>query len=180
MARRYNSLYIGDEFLSVEGRSIKHTGLIKEYGTVNVKKVTDKPLKFYGLDLETDPETAELKLFGIYNGEDYAPYHDNFLVILFGLIKKAYWEKEETALVYWNKLDPFVLYKQFLMLFPEDKAFKSMERYGKISGEWNKKTGKWIVKPVIEIEIDYGNKTYRFGIKNVIRSSIQYYFYEKV
>lgn len=180
MSRRANSLYIGDEFLTVEGRSIKHTGLIKEYGNINIKKITDKPMKFYGLDLETNHKTAELKLLGLYDGENYAPYYDNFLTVLFGLIKKAYWEKGETALVWWNKLDPFVLYKQFLELFPKDKAYKSMARYGKVGGRWNDKEGKWSVKPVIQVEIDYGNKTYRFGIESAIRSSIKYFFYEMV
>ena len=180
MARRYNSLYIGDHFLSEDGREVKHIGLIKEFGQVRVKKTTDEPIKYYGLDIETNHLTGQLKLLGVYNGEKYAYYTKDFIGILFYLIKSAYWNKGETALAYWNKLDPFVLYKSFLLLFDQEHQDKSMKRYGKISGEWDRKSGTWSVRPVIEIELTQGKKVYRFGIKNVIRSSMQFFFYEMV
>jgi len=178
MARRYNELFIGTQFLNIEGRSIKHAGLISEFGNPNIAKINDDSLNLIGIDLETNHLTAELKLLGYWDGTNYYHCEKNFLAELFELVQKAFWAKGRNALAYWNKLDPFVLYKQFLILFDEKKGYKSMERYGKVSGEWNKKEGKWIIRPVIEIEVKKGERSFRFGIKNVIRSSIQFYFYE--
>ena len=41
MARRTNELFIGRNFLNVDGRSIKHHALIKEFANVNVNKISD-------------------------------------------------------------------------------------------------------------------------------------------
>ena len=50
-----------------------------------------------------------------------------------------------------------------------------MSRYGKIGGEWNRKEGKWKVKPVVELKLG----AIHFGIKNVIRSSIQFFMFNE-
>lgn len=182
MARRYNSLYIGSNFLTEEGRDIKHVGLIREFGNPNINKTADKPLKFKGIDLETNSKTAELRLFGTWDGNKYQKHTKNFMAVIFNLIYHAFWDKDETALVWWSKLDPFIIYKQFLLLYAlePEKQKQSLLRYGKIGGVWDRKQGKWKIKPVIEIEIKRGHKTFRFGIKNVIRSSINFYFYEVI
>ena len=63
MARRANELYIGNEYLTIEGRQIKHPALISCYATPTVKsKIRAEPIQLLGLDLETEPHTAELKL----------------------------------------------------------------------------------------------------------------------
>jgi hypothetical protein len=170
MARRYNELFIGSKYLNIEGRSIKHPSLIKLYASVNLNKIHDKPIDLIGIDLETNYKTAELKLLGFYDNE-YSYYTSNFLETLFSYIKYA--KRENKVLAYWNRLDPFVLFKQFLYLMDEDAIQLALERYGHISGEWNKKDSKWEVQPVTKVKI--GN--YEFGIKNVIRSSIQFYYY---
>ena len=182
MARRLNELFIGEEFLNEEGRDIKHIGLISEYGNQQYKKTSETPLLLEGMDLETDSKTGELKLLGVYNGDYYRNYTTGFLGEFFEIVKSLYWRGKKTgtkgAIAYWNKLDPFVLYKQFLLLFEEDKQKISMRRYGKISGEWNTKQGKWKIKPITEVEVKRGTRRFRFGIKNVIRSSVLFYFYE--
>lgn len=184
MGRRYNELYIGDEFLSTEGREIKHVGLLKEFGNTNVNKVTDTPIELTGTDIETNPDTAEMKLLGTWDGKKYRKnYGVNFVSALFNIIDELFWKgntkpKHAQALAYWNKLDPFVLFKQFALMFEEDYQEYSMKRYGKISGEWLKKEGKWRVRPVVEVTVRRGLKTFKFGIKNVIRSSIQFHYYE--
>ena len=180
MARRYNELFIGTEFLNIEGRSIKHAGLISEFGNPNISKISVEPLKLIGMDLETDYLIAKLKLLGSWDGTTYYNYKQDFLAELFELVQSAFWKKGNNALAYWNKLDPFVLYKQFLILFGDTKQYKSMERYGKVSGEWNTKLGLWNIRPVVEVEVKKGERVFRFGIKNVMRSSIQFYFYEVV
>jgi hypothetical protein len=172
MAKRQNELFIGKEHMNIEGRSIKHPALIHHYATVNLKKVSDHPIELIGLDLETNHLTSELKLLGFYHHDKYAYYTDNFLEVLFGYIKYA--KSDNCVIAYWNRLDPFVLYKQFLYLMKPDDIEVSLSKYGHISGEWNKKDASWDVEPVTKVKI--GN--YIFGIKNVIRSSIQFYFYD--
>lgn len=174
-AKKENSLFIGKEFLNVEGRTIKHPALINVYATPTIKKTRDEIKDLIGLDLETDPNTAELKLLGFYENGNYAPIMDNFIENLFSFLRYA--ERNDKAIAYWNKLDPFVLFKQFLLrLETEEAQNHAMSRYNKISGEWYKKKKYWRIKPVVEIELANG---YMFGIKNVIRSSIQFFFYNK-
>ena len=180
MARRYNELYLGNEFLNIQGRDLKHLGLISEFGNSNVNKVSDETINLFGMDLETNHKTAELKLLGIWNGTKYDYHTSDFLATLFNLVDHAFWSKGNNALCYWSKLDPFVLYKQFLLLFKSEKQLYSMKRFGKLSGEWDKTEGVWTQNPVIEVEIKRGYRTYRFGIKNAIRSSIQFYYYELI
>lgn len=175
--RRSNDLYIGNEYLNIEGRSIKHPSLIKVFANVNISKVSDEPINLIGLDLETNHKTAELKLLGFYNGK-YAYYTKDFLETLLMWIKHA--SHTESSLAYWNRLDPFVLYKQFLQrledTMPDDNAIRiSLRRFGKKGGTWNRKDGVWVDEPVVEV--DMGNVY--FGIKNVIRSSVQFFYRKK-
>src|SRR5690606_27341267 len=69
--------------------------------------------------------------------------------------------------------DPFTLFKEFLLLYNEEEQFKALERYGKITGKYDKETGLFYKNnpPVISCKI--GNN--EFGILNVIRSSLQFY-----
>lgn len=173
MARRDNELFIGSEYLNIEGRSIKHPALIKHYGTINVNKLKSEPIKLVGLDLETNHLTAELKLLGIYRNGNIIQYTDNFLEALFSLIKWCYYA--ETHIAYWNKLDPQVLFKQLLLAASEKQRYEALARFGKTSGRWDRKLGVWMPNNPPVLELDY--RGYKFGISNVIRSSIQFFFY---
>lgn len=173
MARRVNELFIGRQHLTLDGPSIKHPSLIAEYGNLNMAKVSDNKIDLLGLDLETDSETGELRLLGLYDGEKYRYYLEDFLQVLFKYIKQCSFNNVSVA--YWNKLDPFVIFKQFLYHLSDKDRVRSMTHYGKISGVWDKKNKTWKVKPVVILEI--GN--YYFGIKNVIRSSIQFFINKK-
>ena len=172
MARRENSLFTDREFLSLEGRSIKHIGLIREFGTPNwKKKVSDSPISLMGIDIETDYKTSELKLLGVWNGEKYSYYTDNFLSAIYTIIKHCDWNNK--ALAYWNKLDPFVIFKQFLLLLNEEQQLRAMKRYGKVGGKWNRKEKCWSVTPLVEVNIQGTGVS--FGVKQVIRSSMQFF-----
>ena len=180
LARRENELFIGVDKLNIQGRSIKHPALISEYANINLGKLTDSPFDVLGLDLETNHLTGELKLLGIWNGKDYWYETNRFLSKMFHLVKYA--DRKNRAITYWNRLDPFVLYKQFLILFQkwdneddERRVEKALDRFGKTGGVWNRKNAKWDVEPLVEIEIG----DFRFGIKNVIRSSLQFFYYRR-
>lgn len=170
MARSKNELFVGREYLTTEGRTIKHIALIKEIASLNINKIKENPIDLVGLDLETNADTGELKLLGFYDGKQYCHYEDNFLRVLFSWIKSL--ERKNTHIAYWNRLDPAVLYKQFLLLFDRDIAYSSLKRFGKISGEWDRKKGIWTVKPVIEVKVG----RYYYGIENAIRSSIKFFY----
>ncbi len=171
MARRSNELFIGAEHLNIEGRAIKHPALIKVYATPNVNKISDTPLGLIGLDLETNHLTGELKLLGFWNGSQYAWYYNQtFIEVLFTWIR--YCDKHDKSIAYWNRLDPFVLYKQFFQYMTDDEIKTSLEKFGKVGGDWQE--GVWRIKPVTQMHIG----EYEFGIMNVIRSSVQFYFYK--
>ncbi|MEM0172953.1 MAG: hypothetical protein QXI16_00435 [Sulfolobaceae archaeon] len=174
MARRTNEMFIGREFMSADGPSIKHPALISLYANVNSNKIKSDPIKLIGLDLETNHKTGELKLLGFYDGTSYSYNTNDFLDVLYAYCKHASFEN--ISLAYWNRLDPFVLYKQFLHRLSDEKIKTSMSRFGKISGEWDKKLKTWTIEPVVEIEI--APNVY-FGIKNVVRSSIQFFYRKK-
>lgn len=183
MGKRINELYIGNSYLNIEGRTIKHPALISEYGSLNINKIKDEPMDFIGIDLETNYLTAELKLLGIWRKGEYLWHDSKFLDVIFRFLKESY--EHNRSFAYWNKLDPFVIYKQFLLLKDSnvnakdslyDYIKESMERYAKVGGEWDYKNKKWSIPPVIEVE-DYFTG-FMFGIKNVVRSSIQFFYYE--
>lgn len=172
MARRENTLFIGSEFMNIEGRSIKHPSLISEFGTININKVSSTPLEFVGMDLETDVETGDMKLLGFYLNNECLQYTDDFLSRLLQVIKWA--NRKERNLTYWNKLDPFQIFKLFLLQVNEYEQLNSLKRYGKTGGRWDRKLGEWVKDepPVIEIELN----GYYFGIQIVIRSSIKFFY----
>jgi|TARA_Y100000033_G_scaffold18369_1_gene17219 hypothetical protein len=173
VARRENELFIGEKFLNIEGRTIKHPALIKVYATPNSKKINEKPLNLISLDLETDAEKGDLRLLGIYDGQDYCYYTDNFIVNLFMWVKGA--NSKEASLCYWNRLDPFIILKEFLRLLSKNQRQESLIRFGKISGEYNKKKKEWVINPVCKIKIG----SFYFGIMQSIHTSIQFFYYRK-
>jgi hypothetical protein len=165
-----NSLFIGKEHLSMDGREIKHMSLIKTFGTFTQNKVQDDPMQFIGMDLETDHITGELKLLGFWEDGKYKYYMDHFLSILYNYVRKSIYENKK--IVWWNRLDPYILFKQFLL--PQEKSTtidRAMQYFGKIGGEYDRKGNNWIVKPVISVMIG----DHEFGILHAIRSSIQFY-----
>ena len=170
MARRENSLFIGKEFLNIEGRTIKHPSLIKEFANINIGKLRDDPIELYGLDLETDHLTGELKLLGFWNGEGYWYETRDFIQTIFRVIKMLSYQGK--SLAYWNRLDPFVIYKQFLKFVPEEAVQDCLERFGKTGGRWNRKTSQWDIRPLVELKYN----GYYFGIVNAIRSSLQFFY----
>ena len=173
MARRENELFIGTEYLNIEGRQIKHPALIKLYATVNAKKTSDKPLQLIGLDLETEASKGDLKLLGTWNGTKYQYYTSDFINVLFKLVKSA--KRKKASLAYWNRLDPFVILKEFLRNVSDLEKDHALKRFGKISGEWNRKELNWDIHPVITLDLGM----YEFGIIQAIRSSIQFYWKHK-
>lgn len=175
MARKINDLFIGPEYLSLEGRTIKHPALINVYGSINVNKVSNKPLTFVGVDIETDVNDGSMKLIGFYMGGQLIQYTDNFLVRLFHIVKWA--ERKKMNFAYWNKLDPFQIFKLFLLQVDEYEQRNSLKRYGKTGGVWDYELCKWDDEspPVIKVNIG----TYEFGIQTVIRSAIKFYIKSK-
>lgn len=171
MAKRDNELFIGTEFLNEEGRTIKHPSLIKLYANVNAKKVNEKPISLIGMDLETDADKGDLKLLGIWDGSKYRYYTKDFIIELFTWVKAA--SSKESALAYWNRLDPFVILKEFLRYVSKDEKQQALARFGKISGEYNKKERYWEIHPVVQVKIG----DYHFGIIQAIHTSIQFFFY---
>lgn len=175
MARRENDLFIGTEYLNLEGRTIKHPSLINEYGSINVNKISNTPLHFVGMDLETDVNTGNLMLLGFYIEKQFLQYTDNFLNRLLQIVRWA--ERKKMNITYWNRLDPFQLFKLFLLEKNEFEQKESMRRFGKTGGVWDKTEGKWSddAPPVIQLFIN----GYEFGIQTVIRSSIKFYYIPK-
>ena len=173
MARRENELYIGTEYLNLEGRMIKHPSLIHDIGTINVNKLRPTAIKLIGLDIETDHLKGDLKLLGIWDGIRYNYHTKDFLNVLLNYSKAA--AKNDMALAYWNRLDPFVILKEFMNYVDDDHKQQALARFGKISGDWDNKLHEWIVNPVIEIKIG----RYTFGIIQAIRSSIQFFIHNE-
>ena len=166
-----NSLFIGKEHLSIDGRDIKHMALIKTFGRFGPNKTQDDPMTFIGMDLETNHITGELKLLGFWEDEAYKYYTNHFISVLYKYVRKSIYD--DKRIVWWNRLDPFIIFKQFLLQQEKTAQIeRSMKMYGKIGGHWDKKEGKWTVKPVVSVII---NDTHEFGIMNAIRSSIQFY-----
>ena len=171
MAVRDNELYIGTQFLNIEGRSIKHPALIRYYATVNHNKLGDAPLDTIGVDIETNAATGEMMLLGFYDRDKgYQYYTDDFVKIIFMMVKHC--ANDQKALAYWNRLDPFVILRTLLQTVDHATAERAMMRFGKESGEWDNKNKKWDIAPIFSAM--YGD--HEFGIKNVIRSSIQFYY----
>jgi hypothetical protein len=165
-----NSLFIGREHLNLEGRDIKHISLIRKFGILSPNKTSNEPMEFIGLDLETDHKTGELKLLGFWEDNNYSYFTNNFLSVIYNYVKKSIYDNKN--IVWWNRLDPFIILKQFLIIQKDNEIVnRALMHYGKIPAEWDNKNKKFIVKPVISVIV--GDK--EFGIMNAIRSSIQFY-----
>ena len=178
--RRDNQLFGGIENLNIEGRSIKHPLLIQYYANLNVNKTREDMIKLIGVDIETNHLTGEMKLLGLYDGDsdnyegNYRYYTNNHFSHLVSNIKYAI--KNLKCLAYWNSLDAFQILRLFILAdYSDAKKFDALERYGKVSGEWNKKDKVWDVRPVIAVDCGH----FIIGIKQVIRDSIQFFIQSK-
>ena len=184
--RRGNDLYVGN--LTMEGRTVKHPARISYFNTPNVNKIDDHPITLIGLDIETNYETGKMELLGIHDGKHYRNYRKGFLDEIFSLFRfcskvngKIGGErvgdfKAPMAVCYWSRLDPFQIYKQFLLLLDPEKQIRSMYRFGRISAKWDSKNACWDVKPVCEV-VMYDRV--HFGIADNIRSSIKFFIYRE-
>lgn len=179
--RRDNELFIGREFLNLEGRQIKHPSLIQHYANLNVNKTRDDMIELVGLDIETDPDTGMIRLLGLYEGNaddyegDYRGYdiyeHDIFLMFIAEL---KHIIKSRKHIANWTKFDPTHILKMFILFdYNEEREKQALKRFGKVGGEYE--DGEWIVNPVISVETD----EYEIGIKQAIRSSLQFYLITK-
>jgi len=124
--RKSNDLFIGEDFLTTEGRTIKHPSLIKFYANLNVNKTRDVMLSVIGIDIETNHLTGEMRLLGFYEGADdeeskekylgqYRHYtkQDGLLGSLIANVKYAITERKHFA--YWNSLDCYQIFRLFLL-----------------------------------------------------------------
>lgn len=170
MDKANNSLFIGKEYLSMDGRDIKHIALIKTFGRLNINKTKEESMEFIGLDLETNHLTGELKLLGFWEDDSYSWYTSDFLAVLYNYVRRSIYDNKH--IVWWSRLDPFIIFKQFLIASKKPDAInRALNHFGKIGGEWDKKNLIWKVKPVISVMID----KHEFGIMSSIRSSILFY-----
>ena len=179
--RRLNELYIGKDNLTIQGRTIKHPSLIMYYANLNVNKTRDDIIQGIGIDIETNHLTGEMKLLGLFEGDTetyegkYRYYIKNHLQHLISNIKYAI--KSRKNLFYWNSLDAFQILRLFILHdYSEAVKFDTLERYGKISGEYDKKKLEWEIRPVIAIDLGH----FIIGIKQAIRDSMQFFIINKV
>ena len=177
--RTDNDLFLGADLMSMDGHSVKHPAGIAYYANVNPFKTSDEPIELKGIDIETDAETGEFKLLGIFSKDknaldyegEYRWYTRDIFQYLLTWIKRACDRGFNFA--HWNRLDPFQMYKLFLLADGrKDEVDRSLARFGKEGGDWNRKEGRWDVEPVIKLD----NGLIEFGIKTVIRSSIQFFY----
>ncbi len=173
-SRAPNSLYVGKEHIrsinASDGPNVKHPALISYYANINMAKLGKKPLKLIGIDIETEPTTGQMRLIGFYNGSQYqaADFDD---AILYLVSKIAHAARDGRHFAHWNKLDAFVMFRTMLEYSDMDPV-KACDRWGKVSGEYDRKAKAWEVSPLVRIQTEIGE----VGIKNVIRSSVQFYF----
>lgn len=178
--RRINELFGGIENLTLEGRSIKHPLLIQYYANLNVNKTREDIIQLIGVDIETNADTGEMKLLGLYEGDSdtyegkYRYYTDEHFRNLASNIQYAMRSRKNLA--YWNSLDAFQILRLFILQdYSDAKKFDALERYGKVSGEYDRKKEVWEVRPVIAIDMGH----FIIGIKQVIRDSIQFFTLSK-
>lgn len=111
------------------------------------------------------------------NGNPITPYRpitDNFFSNIVATIKYAI--NNNKNLAYWSNLDATQIVKEFIKANYKDYVVNDVkERYKKVSGEYNFKTGEWEVRPVILIDTGL----FIVGIKNAIRDSIQFFIQTK-
>jgi hypothetical protein len=169
MARKSNSLFIGAHQINIDGPNVKHPALIAHWGTVNVGKIGKEPIELIGLDIETNSETGKMMLLGEWMNNRYHATTDNFLARIEALVRYAISNKMNMA--YWSKLDPFVIFREFLENMDPELTSRTLDRFGTVGGEWDRKEHKWKVEPVAVVQ----GKGYTFGIQGVIRSAIQFF-----
>jgi len=168
-----NSLFVGKEFLNIEGRELKHIGTINYYAPITTHKISLDRMNYVSLDLETDYKTAELKLIGAYDGTEYKKfYKQDFVYVLFNLVKHC--EDTQKSLIYWSRLDPAVLYKELLLIIQEKEQQESLERYQRIDGDFDRNNKEWITPPLTKCTLSNGR--FEFGILKSIRSCLLFYY----
>lgn len=184
--KRKNELFIGKEFLTKEGRTIKHASLIEHYANVNPSKTRETFIQLIGVDIETNYLTGNMRLCGFYEGNfddygetfnengnpitPYRPYTSDFFENLVSTVKYAI--KGRKHLAYWSNLDASQIVKEFIKANYHDYVINDvLERYKKVAGEYNHKTGEWEVRPVISVDMGL----FIVGIKQAIRDSIQFF-----
>ena len=184
--RRKNGLFIGTEFLNKEGRSIKHPALIQYFANLRPNKSKDRLIDLIGVDIETDYKTGEMALLGFYEGNSddyglyvnnegnevkaYRPYRDDFFNNLVATINYAI--SEDKHLAYWSALDASQILKLFVKADYSLYVYNDvLERYKKVSGEYDSKNDEWEVRPVIAVDTGL----YIIGIKQGIRDSLQFF-----
>ncbi len=168
--RKENPLFIAP---AVEGVSLnyKHPAFIKTYAVLTPNKTAKEPLSFVGIDIETNHLTAEWKLLGIY--KDKYSYYDedifnNFLKLLYRACDLKY------NFVYWRKLDPFIIFKSFLLELSSSDQQTALLRYDKEAGNYTRRSG-WITPPLVSVKRHFFGHDLEFGIMNVIRGAMQFY-----
>ncbi|MDD3066173.1 MAG: hypothetical protein PHT24_07970 [Endomicrobiaceae bacterium] len=163
-----NQFFLPDESLV---SAPKHPGLIRNFSIPGQSKIRENPLQFIGVDLETNYKTGELELIGIYMNGNYHFYTDNFIGVFYKLVKTAIFTNSQ--IVYWSKLDPFVIFKEFLLQLSPKNQKNTLERYQKISGSFDRKTQKWKADqpPLVSLDID-GKQ---FGIAQCIKSCYEFF-----
>ena len=151
MATRSNELFIGKEYMSEEGRTIKHPALINHYASLNVNKISDTAIDIIGIDIETESTTGDIRLLGFYHEDQYAYYIADHLKWFYSWTKYA--SSERKSLAYWKRLDPYVIFRTMLESIPQEQHRKALGRFGKKSGVWDRQSHSWSVQPVISIEM---------------------------
>lgn len=181
-----NTIFVGKEFLKGHDGT-KHPGLINYYANLNINKTRNKMIDLISMDVETDVDTGDMMLMGLSELKpsnyqineydiDYRYYFkDNLLSKFEANLRHA--NETSKCFAFWRAFDGIHIFKLFLQFYEREKTEeskaiikKALERYGKVSGEYKNK--KWVVDPVISIKTSYGE----FGIKQVIRGSVQFYF----
>ena len=190
--KRKNELFIGKDYMYIEGRSIKHPALIDHYATVKPNKTNDSMIPLIGTDIETNHLTGEMRLLGftVFNQNQeiteekllnldleykYVPIVEDHLVNLAGMIKYAC--KNGLNFAFWNKLDANEILRLFITHdYSKEKEDMILERFGSVGGEWNKKQEIWEVMPVCF----YQTETFTVGIKQAIRSSLNFFYHDHI
>lgn len=184
--RRINGLFIGTEFLNKEGRSVKHPALIQYNANLRPNKSKDTMIELIGVDIETDYKTGQMSLLGFYEGNSddyglyinnegnevqaYRHYRNDFFNNLVATI--TYAMSEQKHLAYWSELDASQILKEFIKADYSEYVYNDvLERYKKVSGEYDPRLNEWEVRPVIAVDTGL----FIIGIKQAIRGSLQFF-----
>lgn len=150
--------------IASRGRKLKHPAMITYYKSPKYNLTQDEPLKFLGIDFETDVNTGKIMLMGVWTPDNnyfYAYKDDIFKELSFWILRAI---KNEWKIVHWSKFDEDVIVKLFgENLTPQQQAV-FMERAGKINGKWSYRDHDWEIPPLCQIF----RKNYEFGIDSLI------------